>query len=241
MLPRPQWSPRISGLDEVVRRFQDRWETDRQFRAMLSGALGLVMVVALCACMGVVTTVANSALAGVNGNGSGSQNSNTGTGKVNVPPSFPTTTVPPWQQSGPPAYTIIPNSQTPQPAPTHPPTATPDNQGGGGGGIPTTCDGAGSHATWALVPCPQVHGQSGTLNLSVPRHPGAALNILINFGCNGCTVLYPPTQGYKLDATGNASISYTVPAAAANSTMPISGYINVAGGPTLTINAAPVQ
>jgi hypothetical protein len=54
-------------------------------------------------------------------------------------------------------------------------------------------------------------------------------------------MLFTPAQGYKLDAGGNASISYTVPAAAANSSVPISGMINIGGGPTLGIQAAPVQ
>ncbi len=125
MMRRPQWSPpRISGLERIIRRFQDRWETDRQYRATMSGVLGLVMVIALCSCMGVVTTVANSALAGVSAarDSGSSQNSNTGIGQIKGVPTFPTATVAPWQQSGVPPYTIIPNSQTPLPGqPSSPP------------------------------------------------------------------------------------------------------------------------
>jgi hypothetical protein len=244
MMRRPQWAgPRISMLEQAIRRFQDRWETNRQFRAMASGVIGLVMIVALCSCMGVVTTVANSALAGFSAaRDSGTTgNTNTGTGLIKGVPTFPTATAPSWPQSGVPPYTIIPNSQTPVPQPTQPPTATPGNGGPGGpGGLPTTCNGGGKN-TWALTPCPQVHGQAGTLTISAPSHPNATLNILISFGCGSCTLLFTPQQGYKLDASGNATVNYTVPAAAAGSQVPISGMINIGGGPTLGINAAPVQ
>jgi hypothetical protein len=214
---------------------------------MLSGVLGLVMIVALCACMGVVTTVANSALAGVaavrNADGS-SQNTNTGTGQINAQPTFPTATVPPWPQSGAPTYSIIPNSRTPVPSATVPPTATPQptQSGGGGGGLPTTCQGGQGRSTWQLTPCPQVAGQSGTLIIAAPRYPNATLNIVLSLAsCDNCTMLFTPAQGYTLDGAGNASITYTVPAEAAGSTVPISGMINIGGGPTLGIQAAPVQ
>ncbi|HEX5548969.1 MAG TPA: hypothetical protein VFX24_16305, partial [Ktedonobacterales bacterium] len=170
MMRRPQWAgPRISMLEQAIRRFQGRWETNRQFRAMASGVIGLVMIVALCSCMGVVTTVANSALAGFSAaRDSGTTgNTNTGTGLIKGVPTFPTATAPSWQQSGVPPYTIIPNSQTPVPKPTDPPTATPGNGGPGGpGGLPTTCNGGQGRNTWALTPCPQVHGQAGTLTIA---------------------------------------------------------------------------
>ncbi len=92
-----------------------------------------------------------------------------------------------------------------------------------------------------MTPCPQLAGQSGTLTISAPKHANATLNILISFGCNSCTLLFTPQQGYKLDGAGNATINYNVPAAAANSQVPISGMINIGGGPTLSIYAAPVQ
>ena len=248
MMRRPQRAgSRINALDRMIHRFQDRWETDRQFRAMLSGVLGLVMVVALCSCMGVVTTVANSALAGVSAarnSGGPSQNTNTGTGQIHALPTFPIATAPPLPQSGPPTYSVIPDSKTPVPSATVPPTATPQptQSGGGGGGGPTTCQGSQSGSSWNLAPCPQVAGQGGTLNISAPRYPNATLNIVLSLGsCDNCTFLFTPAQGYKLDGSGNASISYTVPAAAANSTVPISGMINIGGGPTLGISAAPVQ
>lgn len=246
MMRRPQWSTsRTNPLDQIIHRFQDRWEMDRHFRATLSGALGLVMIVSLCACMGIVTTVANGALAGVSQarDSGGPQNSNTGTGLIKGVPTFPTATVPPWQQGNPPAAGLIPESQTPMPRPTQEPTATNMPGGPGGpGGFPTTCNGGGQgNSTWAMSPCPQIHGQAGTLTISAPKYPNASLNIVIGFGsCNNCGVIFPPGT-YSLDASGNATVSYTVPAAAANSTTPITGMINIGGGPTLSINAAPVQ
>ena len=243
MMRRPQWAgPRISMLEQAIRRFQDRWETNRQFRAMASGVIGLVMIVALCSCMGVVTTVAHSALAGFSAaRDSGTTgNTNTGTGLIKGVPTFPTSTVPAWQQSGVPPYSIIPNSQTPVPGPTQPPTATPGNGGPGGPGGPTTCSRNKGQNSWALTPCPQVHSQQGTLSISAPGYPGAGLNILLSFGCNSCTFDWTPAQA-KLDANGNFSISYTVPPGAANSQVPISGMINISGGPTLSIDAAPAQ
>src|SRR6185312_5450468 len=158
---------RRSGLDRLIYRFQDRWETDRQFRAMVSGVLGLVMIIALCSCMGVVTTVANNAVASVNASRNvgvaNSQNADTGIGQIKGVPTFPTATAPSWQPGSSPSAGVIPDSQTPLP----PPTATPQptvpcigncggGGGGGGGGGPTTCNG-GSQNTWALTPCPQIH------------------------------------------------------------------------------------
>jgi hypothetical protein len=243
MMRRPQWAAsRINGLDRIIHRFQDRWETNRQFRAMLSGLLGLVMIVALCSCMGVVTTVANTALAGVSAardSTGNSGNSNTGMGPIKGIPTFPTSTVPPWQPGSTPPYSIIPNSQTPVPSATVPPTATPSPTSGGGG-PPATCNGNQGANTWALDPCPQVHGQGGTLTIVATKYPNASLNIVLSLGsCNACTFLFTPAQGYKLDASGKATITYTVPAGAANSTVPISGMINIGGGPTLSIYASP--
>jgi hypothetical protein len=232
-------------LEQAIRRFQDRWETNRQFRAMASGVIGLVMIVALCSCMGVVTTVANSAFAGFTAaRDSGTTgNTNTGTGLIKGVPTFPTATAPSWNPGGVPPYSVIPNSQTPVPAPTQPPTATPGNggPGGPGGGGPTDCQGNNGQNSWNMTPCPQLAGQAGTLNISAPKHANATLNILISFGCSSCTLLFTPQQGYKLDGAGNATINYTVPAAAANSQVPISGMINIGGGPTLSIYAMPVH
>ncbi len=189
---------RRSGLDRLIFRFQDRWETDRQFRATMSGVLGLVMVIALCSCMGVVTTVANNTFANVsaarNVGVSNAQNANTGIGQIKGVPTFPTATVAPWQQSGVPTYNTIPDSQTPLPSPTEAPTATAQptvpctgNCGGGGGG--------GGGGTWNVAvtgyptPATLIHGSAGsfTVHTSIAgvNTPGVGLAIVITFPGGG--------------------------------------------------------
>lgn len=179
---------RRSGLDRLIFRFQDRWETNRQFRAMLSGLLGLVMVIALCSCMGVVTTVANNTFANVSAardagvNSNTTQNADTGIGQVKGVPTFPTSTIAPWQQSGTPTYNVIPDSKTPAPSPTSPPTATPmptdtpcvTNCGGGGGGggggtFGATLTGSASPATWSagVAGAFTVHSSPGGVGLAI--------------------------------------------------------------------------
>jgi hypothetical protein len=72
-------------------------------------------------------------------------------------------------------------------------------------------------------------------------HPGAGTNIVLNFGnCTGCTTLLTPDK-HHLDATGKEAVTASVPDAAANSAVPVTGMVNIAGGPTLSINAAPVH
>ncbi|HEU5349189.1 MAG TPA: hypothetical protein VFU63_11315 [Ktedonobacterales bacterium] len=208
---------RRSGLDRLLFRFQDRWETDHQFRAMVSGVLGLVMIVALCSCMGVVTTVANNAFANVSasrsaGTSSNTPNADTGIGQIKAQPTFPTATVAPWPQSGPPTYSIIPNSQTPVPSPTDLPTATPlpsptpcvTNCGGGGGGGGTfsaTVTGSPSPATWVA---------GSAASFTVHSSPGGVgLAIIISFPGGGT---YLDENGEMTDAgTGNYTSRFTVP------------------------------
>src|SRR5258707_5770693 len=92
---------RISWLDSLVYGFQHRWETNPQYRAAVSGVAGLAMVLVLCACLGVLTTAANAALAGFGvGGGNGLLHTNdTGTGQLaagrEIPPSAPPALAPP--------------------------------------------------------------------------------------------------------------------------------------------------
>ena len=226
---------RRSGLDRLIFRFQDRWETNRQFRAMLSGLLGLVMIVALCSCMGVVTTVANSTFANVSaarnaGASTTTQNNDTGIGQIKGIPTFPTSTVPPWQQSGPPTYGVIPDSQTPvpsptaQPSPTDPPTATPcaSNCGGGGGG-----GGGGFGATVTGAPTPAVWKAGTAAAFTVTSHPGGVgLAIIITFP-GGATVL--DENGETTDpTTGLYTSHFTVPGgtSAGNADVWVQAYYN---------------
>jgi hypothetical protein len=206
---------RRSALDRLIYRLQDRWETDRQYRAMMSGVLGLVIVIALCSCMGVVTTIANNAVASVNaarnGGVTSSQNVDTGTGLVKSVPTFPTSTVPPWQQGSAPTFSTIPESKTPVPSPSAGPTATAQppvpctsNCGGGGGGgggsFTATLTGSASPATW-------IAGQAGSF--TVHSSPGGVgLAFIITFPGGGT---FLDENGHMTDGSGNYTTHFTVP------------------------------
>jgi hypothetical protein len=237
-----------STLDQIVERFRDRWETDGQYRTRVSAVAGAATLMFLCTLVAVVSLAANAAFGGAGAsNGGGQAPGSSGPGQGYAGITFPTPTVPPWTPQGIPNAPPAPNSGTPPPRATKVTTATPGGYGTPtpGGIMPTTCNGSSGKATWALNPCPQLAGQSGTLSISAPGHAGAALNVVLSFGVcannQNCTLLFTPSQGYQLNASATASIPYTVPAAAANNTAPISGMIQVSGGPTMSILAAPVQ
>jgi len=161
---------------------------------------------------------------------------------------FPTPTIPAWSPRATPTAAAIASSRTPVPgaAPTATPTAASSSAAtpgdGGGGAQPTACNGSSHGGAWAFSTCPLVHGQPVTLTLSAPSYPRASTNILLNFGsCAGCTRLLTPAQGYHLDATGREAVTVTVPAGAANGTAPVSGMVNIAGGPALSLSAPPVR
>ncbi|HEV2238090.1 MAG TPA: hypothetical protein VGR57_15625 [Ktedonobacterales bacterium] len=240
-------------LDAWLRRLRHRWETDAAWRGRTSVIAGGSAVIAMCALMAIVASVANAAIQVTPGGDAGTATD--GGVVVNGVPIFPTETLAAWTPGTVPNGAVVPASGTSVPQPvataTATPSATPSATAetspvptGTVGSVPTTCNGAQGTSAWALAPCPQLAGQPGTLTIAAPGHGGASLNILINFGsCPGggsCTVLYPPGQ-YSLDASGNATVPYTVPAGAAHSSMPISGMINISNGPTLAISAAPVQ
>ncbi len=230
---------RLSWLDAVVYRFQHRWETNPQFRAAATGAIGLIVVIGMCSCMGITGAVANSVLAGAGAGGGGSYGLDTGTGKLAAPTAFPTYTLPPYTPGSVPAVSPIPNSQTPQPGPTAQPTPTDTvGIGGPGGTMPTTCNGGSHGGTWAFTPCPVVHGQSVTLSVSAGKtHAGASMYVVVQFNAQNCTwLLYP-----NLDANGNWSVTDVVPACGANATVPLGGEINITGAYVMLIDAAPVQ
>ncbi len=241
-------APSPSTLDQIVERFRDRWETDGQYRTRVSAVAGAAALMFMCTLVAVVSLAANAAFGGAGASSGGGQTPGSngqgpGYGLLN----FPTPTVPPWTPQDIPNAPPAPNSGTPPPSATNVPSATP----GGfetptpGGTLPTTCNGSSGRATWALNPCPQLAGQSGTLTISAPGHAGATLNVVLSFGIcannQNCTLLFTPDQGYHLNSSATATISYTVLAAAANNTAPISGMIQVSGGPTMSILAAPVQ
>jgi hypothetical protein len=235
-----------SLLDRALANFHHRWETDALYRARISAVGGAATLLFLCGLAATISLVANAAFGGAGSAGGSPQTALNGSGAASGLPTFPTGSVPPWTPGTTPNGAPAPNSQTPPPSATKQPTTTP----GGfdtptpGGTLPTTCNGSSGRNTWALTPCPQLAGQSGTLTISAPNHPGASLNIVLSFGVcannQNCTLLFTPDK-YSLNASSTATITYTVPAAAANNTAPISGMIQVSGGPTLSILAAPVQ
>ncbi len=244
MTPRQPYS-RITWLDQLVRSFQDRWETNPQYRAVVCGVVGLVLVFTLCTCTGLLTLESNNILAIV-GLGSNTSNStfNNDTGSQNVQPasSFPTATFGPVYTSATPVGTTLPTSTTPLPGPTPAPTATAGATTPPGGGTNTAtfvCSGGGSGITWTFSPCPLVHGQAGTLTISAPAYPNTSTNILVNFGyCprDDCTIDDPPGQGYQTNGSGVETLSFTVAQDVQVGGPPVTGEINLSNGPTAGIN-----
>ena len=229
----------VSWLDSFVRRFESRWQTNAQYRAAVSGVVGLVFLLVICSCAGVTSTVANSVLA--SGSGASNQGGHTGTGKLASSTAFPTYTLPPYASTVVPGVSPIASSQTPPPGlptATDVPTPTDTPTAGGGPGMPTTCNGGNNGGTWVFSPCPLVHGQGFTLTVSAPGEGGHSMYVVIDFSsAPSCTTLLYPT----LDGGGNWSYSGTVPACGANSTIPLNGQIAINGAYTMGINAAPVQ
>jgi hypothetical protein len=219
---------------------------------MVTGVIGLAIIVAICASGTLVAMAARSALTGlgvVNGSTAYNGSLSTGTQKVRAVESFPTPTFGASTDTTIPPVATIPSSQTPAPGPT--PTASPTpfptapTGGGPGGQVPTTCNGAASGVTWDITPCPLTHGQGGTIVVVARAYAGAPINIVLSFGVcsgtSGCSYVYSPASGYHLDASGSLSISFTVPKDAQPGAAPVSGMINITGGPTVGISAAPVQ
>jgi hypothetical protein len=193
---------------------------------MVSGVLGLVMIIALCSCMGVVTTVANNAVASVNAarnvGVANSQNADTGIGQIKGIPTFPTATAPVWQPGSSPSAGVIPDSQTPLPSPTPvptgtaPPTATPcqTNCGGGGGG--------GGGGTWVVTvtgygtPSPWIPGSAGSFtvhtSISGANTPGVGLAIVVTFPGGGTYI--DESLNNVTNASGNYTSHFTVPSGA---------------------------
>ena len=203
---------RMTWLDALVYRFQHRWETSPQYRAATAGVVGLVLVLLMCSCMGVISLTANSALAGIGLAGSSTSDSgsaNTGTSRLTEAQVIPTNTLPAYTPPQIPNVDI-PSSLTPMPSPTDVPTPTPQptatpcqpNCGGGGGG-----GGGGGSVTATASPTPWVGGQGAQVDV-VTSTPNTGVNIIINFS-NGATILNNG-QG-QTDGSGNYTFSFTVP------------------------------
>jgi hypothetical protein len=193
----------------MVRRFQDRWETNPQYRAMISGVVGLTLIVTLCTCTGVMTLVTNNALASLgltNSNGSNNINSTTGTSKQGKGPQFPTATFGPSAPTLTPVGSPIASSQTPPPVGTDTPVPTDTpiqtcyyNCGGGGGG-----GGGGGTVTGTQLQPPWVRGQTGNLlvHTSLPN-----IGLALSYFIPGCGVVLIEPDG-QTDGSGNVTLSY---------------------------------
>jgi len=251
MTPRQPFQ-RLSWLDQFVRRFQDRWETSPQYRSLVLGLAGLVLLLALCACTGLLAIQGNNLLSTLgltNSTNNTGINTNTGTGSGQQAQSFPTATFGPFSSQVTPPGAALPNSQTPLPDATATTTDNPNGNGsptptGGGGGNNTAtfvCTGGNSGVTWTFSPCPLVHGQAGTLTISAPKYANAPTNILVSFGnCTQgsvCTVDDAP-PGFNLNASGVETISFTVPNDAQVGGPEVSGLIGISGGPQVGIHTA---
>lgn len=150
-------------IDLMIHRFQHRWETDRQYRAAMSGVFGLLLIVVLCSGVGLLDLTATRVLAavgfqvpGTNGGNSAQHNTDTGVVVGDVR-QFPTATISSWSNQVTPPASTVPASGTPFPTPT--PTVTPtdvattgpctSNCGGGGGQPAGHISATWSPQTWA--------------------------------------------------------------------------------------------
>ena len=210
----------INFLDEIVARFRDRWETDPQYRARMSGVVGLAAIFGLCSCMLIASLFANSVLGSVGfgsgGPGAVAQQPNGG-GGANVLPTFPTSAVPTWTVQDTPVSVVAPTSGTTAPTPTPVPTATDIptatpcqgngcGGGGGGGGITVSVTG---WSPYHWTNCSTASPCTVAVNTSVPNTP-----VLINLtGCNN--VPYPAIVQGTTDANGNITFRITVGAGTA--------------------------
>jgi len=213
---------RQSGLDRFVYSFQHRWETDRQFRATMSGAIGLLVILSLCGFVGLATGFTNVALAKFGKGGStttqSSNSQNTGTKAFDNPTAFPTNTVPPWVSPGQPVASPIGNSQTPAPTPDPSPTPTDtptpppctSNCGGGGGGGSN-----GIVSTVSYTPIPWVAGQTASITVYSSENgatvAGVQMEFNITFPGSG---FYTTGQVYTTDGSGHYTYTLTVPSGA---------------------------
>jgi hypothetical protein len=241
---------RSSTLDRVVTNFRDHWETDAAYRGRVSVMVGAGALISLCLLVGVVAVIASSMLGGGAPSPASVAQSGHG-GQLQGFASFPTPSLAPWTPGTIPGAAPAPASQTPIPKPTSAVTPTPTidpnstaTTSATGGGLPTTCNGQVGSTTWAITPCPQQAGQGGSMSIHAPGNGNAPINVLISFGvCSGnanCTYTFLPSSNH-LDGSGSITLSYTVPAAAAHNSAPVSGMVNIQNGPNFSFTAAPVQ
>ncbi len=197
---------RLSALDHMVQNFQHKWETNPQFRATVSGGLGIAIVVMLCACLGVAFTFSSSIATAVSGSNTTLSNTDAvvpnGTAKVGSVDNtltFPTQTPGQVTSAQIPQAQLIPPSLTPQPTPTAQPTPTPlptapPGTGGGGGG------GGCGNCTVTVTGYSLSHSSStGSVTVHTSK-PNAQVNIFVQ------SPWVSPTNPGSTDASGNGTI-----------------------------------
>ena len=214
---------RRTWLNDLIERFQHRWETNPQYRAAMSGVLGLVFLLVICSCVGALTATTGSVLGalGLGGSNNGQAQAHSGGRGVQGVATFPIATVNLPSPSTIPDDPTLTTSGTPlptattAPTPTDTPTATPctSNCGGGGGGC-TSCT-----VTDSGAPNPFVHGQGATIIVHTSK-PNIQINIIANIP--GCGTQLNDAAGYT-DGSGNYSWSFPVCGAG-------SGYSNITVG-----------
>ncbi len=210
----------INFLDEIVARFRDRWETNPQYRATMSGVIGLAAIFGLCSCMLIASLFANSVLGSVGfgggGGGAVAQQPNGG-GGANALPTFPTNAVPTWTVQDTPVSVVAPTSGTTAPTPTPIPTATDiptatpcqGNGCGGGGGGGNVIVSVTGMTPYRWNNCSSASPCHATVHTSVPNTP-----VNVNYtGCNG--VFYPSYAQGTTDANGDYPFTVTVGAGTA--------------------------
>jgi hypothetical protein len=195
-------------LDHLIHRFQHRWETNPQFRAAMSGVLGLSLIIFLCVGVVGVNAAATRVLGavGIGGTGGGSQqNLSPGGQIVNGNWTFYTPTVASWTSGGTPGSNPIPNSQTPAASPT--PTATPPDaptktpcQGncGGGGGPRGTVSATWSPPTWS-------NGDTTRSITFTTSSPNVQINAFVFMPSNNQNPILSATDGSPCPSGGYCS------------------------------------
>jgi len=225
-----------SWIDRLAFTFHHRWETDAHYRAVVSGFAGLLVVVAVCSCLVLVSSVTGAVLARMGLTGSqtasfsGSQN--TGTQQLHGLEKFPTPTFGQTSQNQPPPVGTIPSSQTPVPSPTDLPSPTPlpttagcgNNCQGGGGG---NGGGAVGSVTISGSPDPWIAGQqdSVVVHTSLPNIP---IGIIVSNLPGGGTALQEGQ--YNTDSSGNYTYTFNCPASTSSGTAKVTVILNWPGG-----------
>jgi hypothetical protein len=195
---------RRTWLNDLIERFQHRWETSSQYRAAMSGVLGLVFLIVICSCVGALTATTGSVLGalGLSGSNNGQAQAHSQGKDVKGYATFPIATVNLPSPSTIPDSTLttsgtpLPTATT-APTPTDTPTATPCTSncgGGGGGGGCKNCNVTASFSG-AWQPGGSV---SITLYATQGGSPQSGVGINIIGAINGCVAVLNGGSGVTL-------------------------------------------